>query len=500
MKLRIRPLESRETLKVEIPSSCSLQDLKQAIAEKISISSETLHLSLNRKNEIIASPIDSLTSLGIASGDLIYYTQDPNVFLSETPIQIPVPQLENQQIEVSNSDMIDTSDGKIESLDASIVPQVSKNLETMDTSGSGENIETLDDTIVPQVPKTLEIQDSTSVDTCENMDTEAENLGDDISCAPGFLQKVYKAEVRNSNNNEQKLLITAVHAVLLEFGFVCVDSVNQEKIDGYQPYHLPKGWNMKISNLSLKYTLPALVRDVKEVVEMVILKFNTIGKFVCVYGCSSMKELIKLRLDASRFVPSINFLCASNCDATGRKSVVAGAKSFHEREVFELWKTVKDRLAIPLSIDLCIKTGLELPPCFMCLPTEVKMKILELLPGIDIAKVGCLSSELRYLCSNEDLWKQKCVEEFSVSKSSEGAQGDWKRKYCMFKRISTNSRRCSSRPTRTNFRPYPPLLPNRRWPRPGAYFPAIWGGESDIYPSGSQWNFRTHCDLGGFDA
>ncbi|PIA58604.1 hypothetical protein AQUCO_00500502v1 [Aquilegia coerulea] len=127
MKLRIRSLESRETLKIEIPSPSSLQDLKQVIAEKISFSLESLHLSLNRKNEIIASPIDTLNTLGIASGDLIYYTRHANVFESETPIQNPVPRVENQPIEVSNPEetleTMNAIDGKIETLDASIVPQ-----------------------------------------------------------------------------------------------------------------------------------------------------------------------------------------------------------------------------------------------------------------------------------------------------------------------------------------------------------------------------------------
>ncbi|PIA44276.1 hypothetical protein AQUCO_01700108v1 [Aquilegia coerulea] len=487
MKLRIRSLESRETLKIEIPSPSSLQDLKQVIAEKISFSLESLHLSLNRKNEIIASPIDTLNTLGIASGDLIYYTRHANVFESETPIQNPVPRVENQPIEVSNPEetleTMNAIDGKMETLDASIVPQVPKTLETMNTSDG--KIETLDPLIVPQVPETLEIHESTEVkpvDTCEEIDTEAENLGDSISSAPGFLQKVYKAEVGNINNNEHKMLISAVHAVLLEFGFVCVDSITGKKINGY---HLPEGWDLKTSIMSVKYTLPALVRHGEEVVETVILKFNPMGKFVSVYGSLSFKESISLKLNASRFVPSINYLCGSNCVLTGGKSLIVGAKSVYERKVFELWKTVKDRLAIPLSIDLCVKTGLELPPCFMRLPTEVKMKIFELLPGIDILKVGSLSSELRYLSSNDDLWKQKCVEEFSFSKSSGGPQSDWKKKYINVKKTTMGSRRSISQPRRPIFQPYP-WLPNRRQSRPipVPHFPVISGGESDLYPLG----------------
>ncbi|XLR69845.1 hypothetical protein HN51_016966 [Arachis hypogaea] len=36
-----------------------------------------------------------------------------------------------------------------------------------------------------------------------------------------------------------------------------------------------------------------------------------------------------------------------------------------QSEIFELWKMVKDRLALPLLIDPCDKAGLDPPPCFM---------------------------------------------------------------------------------------------------------------------------------------
>ncbi|RZC62718.1 hypothetical protein C5167_024480 [Papaver somniferum] len=69
----------------------------------------------------------------------------------------------------------------------------------------------------------------------------------------------------------------------------------------------------------------------------------------------------------------------------------------HEGNIFELWKIAKDKLALPLLIDLCEKTGLSLPPCFTLLPTELTLKVLESLSGVDIAKVACVSSELKYL-------------------------------------------------------------------------------------------------------
>lgn len=42
---------------------------------------------------------------------------------------------------------------------------------------------------------------------------------------------------------------------------------------------------------------------------------------------------------------------------------------------------MNDRLALPLLMDLCDKGGLNLPPCFMSLPMELKLLIFEYLPG-----------------------------------------------------------------------------------------------------------------------
>ncbi|EEF40309.1 hypothetical protein RCOM_1382970 [Ricinus communis] len=76
------------------------------------------------------------------------------------------------------------------------------------------------------------------------------------------------------------------------------------------------------------------------------------------------------------------------------------------------WKIVKDWLVLPLLIDLCEKAALDLPPCLMRLPAELKLKILESLPGTDIARMACVCKEMQCLSSDNDLWKQKFGEEF----------------------------------------------------------------------------------------
>ena len=69
-----------------------------------------------------------------------------------------------------------------------------------------------------------------------------------------------------------------------------------------------------------------------------------------------------------------------------------------EEEVCKLWKAVKDRLSFPLLADICLKNWLPLPACFVLFLVHLKIKVLKLIPGVDVT-----CSELRYLLSDNEL-------------------------------------------------------------------------------------------------
>ncbi|KAL4310969.1 hypothetical protein GQ457_01G000130 [Hibiscus cannabinus] len=96
-------------------------------------------------------------------------------------------------------------------------------------------------------------------------------------------------------------------------------------------------------------------------------------------------------------------------DALSQKQVV----SLHPMVTHSKTGSLKPKVFLTEKIDfaleakdLCYKTGLPLPACL------IRLKILELLPGVDIARMECVCSEMRYLASNNDLWKQKFAQEF----------------------------------------------------------------------------------------
>ncbi|KAI3931838.1 hypothetical protein MKW98_012248 [Papaver atlanticum] len=72
----------------------------------------------------------------------------------------------------------------------------------------------------------------------------------------------------------------------------------------------------------------------------------------------------------------------------------------YEGKNFELWKIAKDKLALPLLIDLCLKTGFCL--CFF----RVEVSFFD-----------------------NELWKQKVVEEFDQSDIDRNKKAHWKQTF-----------------------------------------------------------------------
>ncbi|KAL5572881.1 hypothetical protein UlMin_022478 [Ulmus minor] len=213
-----------------------------------------------------------------------------------------------------------------------------------------------------------------------------------------FLRKVLRKELGEDIKNHNQVIITAVHAVLLETGFIGFDPDSRTPLDRF---HLS---NDRSTPLSFYYTLPAILGK-----DYVVLKFQTIGHFVNVFASIANNigsESHRLFLDAQKF--------ASLMDDTK-----------------EFCKIVKDEIASPLLIDVCAKSGLPLPPCLMSLPTELKRKILELVPGVDLGRVACVCKELKKLSHEEELWKMKMGEKFGKYRvdNKNGSQLPWSTKY-----------------------------------------------------------------------
>uniref|UniRef100_A0A1J3GEZ4 F-box protein SKIP22 n=2 Tax=Noccaea caerulescens TaxID=107243 RepID=A0A1J3GEZ4_NOCCA len=208
-------------------------------------------------------------------------------------------------------------------------------------------------------------------------------------------------------------LVMSVHAVMLESGFLLFDQ------DSDMRFRFSE-------EISLSYTLPALIKANESTsgIETVSLKFRRLGgHMVVVYGSlGSGGSVRKVYFDKRRYVHIVGLLMETEREDT---------LSIH-RAVLMCWRMIKDGLVTPLLIDLCYETGLKPPPCLMCLPLELKRKIVECLHGMFVARLACVSSEFRDLASDNDLWKQKCLEEYEDLVTGRNYNVvDWKEKFAI---------------------------------------------------------------------
>lgn len=275
---------------------------------------------------------------------------------------------------------------------------------------------------------------------------------------PDLLQRVLNTEFENIRQ-PSTFLVLAVHSVMLETGFLRIESrstgtnnsapAESRTVDGYG---LPPGWS-GAGLVNLSYTLPELrgVATVRESGHEALLRCQIVGNAVVVYGAVTGGSVHRVSLPASRFLlehlklPMLGSTGASSSGGSkvageslgedvesaavndgARGGAVASMGENIFRDIFQLWKEVKDSLSLPLLSFMCEATGLPPPPSLLRLPTELKIKVLDSLPSVALANLACACSEFRFLASGEELWKQKYKEEFGASgERAPGGRG-WK--------------------------------------------------------------------------
>ncbi|XP_044507874.1 putative F-box protein At1g23770 [Mangifera indica] len=281
---------------------------------------------------------------------------------------------------------------------------------------------------------------SSDTDDCEALSSDDESVSPTmeinnlVSPPPklppvfSFMEKVFMEEVGSLSDNF-KLLIMGIHVIMLQSGFVCFDSDSGNKIDGFR---LPTNWDDKASSTRyLCYTLPQLLELGFIAVERVVLRFQNSEDSVSIFGALAVRDSVEqhqLILNQNRFVDPLLWAFACRRIIERRIKIDAtSSEQYPENEIFEFHKLVDDALVHPLLSDLHEGTGLLLPPCFMGLPVEIKIKIVGLLDGDYIARVACVCSELRNLTSEDDL-RRKYMQAFRRSGTFPG-MSNWKESY-----------------------------------------------------------------------
>lgn len=448
MKLRLRSMDQRggaggaaETHRVQLPDTATLSDVKAFLATKLSaaqpVPAESVRLTLNRSEELLTpDPSATLPALGLASGDLLYFTLSP--LPSPSPPPQPQPQAQplprNPNPDVpSIAGAADPTKSPVESGSSSSMPQALCTNPGLPVASDPHHPPP--DVVMAEAFAVIKSKSSLVVGDTKR---EMENVG-------------------GADGTVICRLVVALHAALLDAGFLYANPVGS-------CLQLPQNWaSGSFVPVSMKYTLPELVEALPVVEEgmVAVLNYSLMGNFMMVYGHvpGATSGVRRLCLELPELVPLL-YLDSDEVSTA------------EEREIHELWRVLKDEMCLPLMISLCQLNNLSLPPCLMALPGDVKAKVLEFVPGVDLARVQCTCKELRDLAADDNLWKKKCEMEFNTQGESSQVGRNWKERFGAAWKVSNN--KGQKRPS--------PFF-NYGWGNPYSPhgFPVI-GGDSDMLP------------------
>ncbi|XP_024396266.1 uncharacterized protein [Physcomitrium patens] len=575
LKVRVRAASGGPTLRVQLQQPCTLQALKDAIALQIEKSASSFEISLNKKDPISGPPDLLLSAFGVINGDLVFYIPSTgssvssgapasfNVLRNASPHSTPTSIGSSGSNLGSPSDIQSTSSNKNKTLDPSSLrrelcaaaalqrttlsqPEASSSdLRASPTNDAEESRLTSGDSatcsrgeeLKPHSAKGKDKMDSTIASASGNEVTEMEIEEDEhclteslssqksYSSLPDLLQRVLQHE-HGKVKERQAFLVLAIHAVMLETGFVLqhpTDAVGSSDRCG-----LPVDWSGKGGLANLTYTLPEITTAASasaqtSAVGDALLRCQFIGNFLVVYGAvtgGQGSEVYRLSLPVSRYLQK-DFVVedkdntrdalknlakdgeeikegATPMECLTSEGIVTPSKVDMFCNVFELWQQVKDNLSLPLLTCICEKAGLQPPASLLLLPTELKIKLLENLPAAALATLCCVCSELKFLASSEELWKARFKAEFkSDATRAPGGRG-WKVAYARElarKRRREEDRRVFERQLRSE--PFLPLL--MRPPPVIPHFPGVLGGDYDRFPAlGNIGGFRPRSPGGAY--
>ncbi|KAF4363207.1 hypothetical protein F8388_020777 [Cannabis sativa] len=189
-----------------------------------------------------------------------------------------------------------------------------------------------------------------------------------------------------------KLMAITVHAVFLESDFVGYDQISGNQIN-HKFHQLPFS-----STVSFCYTLSDILKkNESKLPQTVELDFESFEQ------CLSVS--VKSKQEEGSIVFQLFFYNHK------LESILRFPLSVQHRDGFEqFWTSVRDELAFPLKVKLREEAGFSSLPCLIELHPDLKMKILEFLPGNDVGRLGCTCKEFRILCDDKkenDFWQTK---------------------------------------------------------------------------------------------
>ena len=421
MKIRVRTSDG-DTVRVVLPELCDLRTLRERVATVLNYPLEHLRMSLNKRDELDGPGNLHLSSFGIRGGDILYILQSHDSTKSRAssvghrPVEIT-----SAHVDSTLNTSASTSSGTQQTQRDQCAAAAARRLEAAVLPCASSYV--LADSASP-----LKVQDTNPLDSRTGRILESYAPVSTISDAeaidgapldvPGtFHWLLVEGEKSLPAYSQANWLLLAVHAAMLDSGFQVEPPADAQLM--LDRSMLPEGWKTQ-RVLTLQYSLA----DTKAICS---LRVQTIGGNIVIYGAVeglSKERVTRLSLDL-----------AAQCSSGEKLGKVSDI--FTNRR--QLWKDVKDKLALPLLHSLCRHAGKEPPASLLSLPSELVLHIFMKLtprhqverqtPSCPLAVCACTCSQLRFLAAEDQLWKAKYEDRFSASANAvveKPASRSWK--------------------------------------------------------------------------
>ncbi|GAX78524.1 hypothetical protein CEUSTIGMA_g5964.t1 [Chlamydomonas eustigma] len=314
--------------------------------------------------------------------------------------------------------------------------------------------------------------------------------------------------------NPHNLILLALHAAMLETGFLTLGNEDLVQSQGTGS----SGTSHTSSHTSHTYYWP--FEQNTSLLPSARILTHSIGPFLSIHATllstqqptplirtSSRATIQTIHLNTTQYVsigprvdPAKNYHVQSETLASIQDAALSQPSCF--KALPELWRKLKDGVALWLLSRTFQEAGLPSPVSLLVLPLEVKDKILGLLKARDLAATSAVCGELRSLSRSEIFWQALYAEEFSCVPRGE-ADSDvsryggwaaafaarWRQRQERSKVDSSNNHLRPRMPSSGVFRsPYGGGYPS---PPPPGYLPGsfIIGGDYDRFPSQGQGIF-----------
>uniref|UniRef100_A0A6N2LMD3 F-box domain-containing protein n=2 Tax=Salix viminalis TaxID=40686 RepID=A0A6N2LMD3_SALVM len=356
MKLRLRFVQSEETVKKEVPTSVisshyTFGDLVYCSVNPIDFSPSGQYLCLDSSSSVREQARGHRGNVQGPTPDQLM-TREPDLFVrGHVGVQANDANSQETKPEISPDMLVQGHNGEHEIGES--------DMNDVDTERHGS----LDPKA--QSGETLETQELTSVEAMD-IDTGSADVDGKRVSELYFMRKLLMKEM-GDDGNSYKFLDIAVHAVFIESGFGGINFISG-KVDGFHLTEEQASKNLAISEAQGIFNVyGCLAKDASEIYR----------------ACFDVYIYIYIYIKKT-FAPTIDFVWADGKN-DGMNGNDGSSMLYVENENCVFWSGSSTMLDAP--------------------PTELKLKILESLAAIDIAKM-----EHAMLVFKNDLWQQKFAE------------------------------------------------------------------------------------------